>query len=187
MSPFYAAALVLNPMFRTRYINLHWPKKWRAPALAKVKKLWERYREAKIPTLTTTPFSYEKQNQGEAAEPLDTYDRIKASLKTVARPASEDEYEDYNSHESYDPGTKGALAWWYQDTQRQRWPRLSLMAIDILSIPPMSDEPERVFSGARRTVSWDRGQMEPETIEQRECLKHWKKSGILNTFINETS
>jgi hAT family protein len=59
------------------------------------------------------------------------------------------------------------------------------MAIDILSIPPMSDEPERVFSGARRTVSWDRGQMEPGTIEMRECLKHWKKSGILNTFFEE--
>jgi hypothetical protein len=59
------------------------------------------------------------------------------------------------------------------------------MAIDILLIPPMSDKPERVFSRARRTVSWDRGQMEPETMEQRECLKYWKKSGILNTFINE--
>jgi hypothetical protein len=57
------------------------------------------------------------------------------------------------------------------------------MAIDILSIPPMSDEPERVFSGARRTVSWDRGQMVPETIEMRECLKHWKKSGILDSFL----
>jgi hypothetical protein len=60
------------------------------------------------------------------------------------------------------------------------------MAIDILSIPPMSNEPERVFSGARRTVTWDRGQMEAETIEIRECLKHWKKSGILDTFF-ETS
>ena len=46
------------------------------------------------------------------------------------------------------------------------------MAINILSIPLMSDEPERVFSGARRMVSWDRGQMEPETIEVREYLKH---------------
>ena len=57
------------------------------------------------------------------------------------------------------------------------------MAIDILSIPPISDELERVFSGARRMVSWDRGQMELETIEIRECLKHWKRSGILNTFL----
>jgi hypothetical protein len=61
------------------------------------------------------------------------------------------------------------------------------MAIDILSIPPMSDEPERVFSGARRTVSWDRGKIEPKTIEIRECLKHWKKSGILDTFFEESS
>jgi hypothetical protein len=60
------------------------------------------------------------------------------------------------------------------------------MAIDILSIPPMSDEPERVFSGVRRTVSWDRGQIKPEIIEMRECLKHWKRNGILNTFFEET-
>jgi hypothetical protein len=60
------------------------------------------------------------------------------------------------------------------------------MAINILSIPPMSDEPERVFSGARHTISWDRGKMKVETIEIRECLKHWKRSGILDTFF-ETS
>jgi hypothetical protein len=29
------------------------------------------------------------------------------------------------------------------------------IALDILSIPAMSDEPERVFSGARRTISWE--------------------------------
>lgn len=41
------------------------------------------------------------------------------------------------------------------------------MAIDILSIPAMSAEPERVFSGARRTI-----------IERGECMKNWVKSGI---------
>ena len=46
------------------------------------------------------------------------------------------------------------------------------MAIDILSIPAMSDKLERVFSRARRTVTWDKGQMVPETIEWRECLKY---------------
>jgi hypothetical protein len=43
------------------------------------------------------PFSYDNQNQGKAIEPLDIYDHIKASLRTIARLASEDEYEDYNS------------------------------------------------------------------------------------------
>jgi asparagine synthetase A len=58
------------------------------------------------------------------------------------------------------------------------------MAMDILSIPAMSDEPKRVFSGARRTVSWERAQMEPKTIEMVECLKHWKRSGILRKFLD---
>jgi len=39
MSPIYAAALVLNPGYRMRYIETHWPKKWSKPILAKVKKL----------------------------------------------------------------------------------------------------------------------------------------------------
>ena len=60
------------------------------------------------------------------------------------------------------------------------------IAIDILLIPAISNKPERVFSGARCTVAWDRGQIELETIEIRECLKHWKRSRILDTFF-ETS
>jgi hypothetical protein len=60
------------------------------------------------------------------------------------------------------------------------------MAIDILSIPLMSDEPEKVFSKTRRTVNWDKGQIKPETIEMRECLKYWKKNRILNIFFEKT-
>jgi hypothetical protein len=147
--------------------------------LAAVKKLWERYQEEVIPSQADLAFSY--NNLSEPKE-LDTFDQIALSLRSVARLTSEDQYEDYNCQDSHSPGKIGALAWWLQDAQRQRWPRLALMAIDILSIPPISDEPERVFSGARRTVSWDRGQIEAETIELRECLKHWKRSGILNKF-----
>jgi hypothetical protein len=46
------------------------------------------------------------------------------------------------------------------------------MAIDILSIPAMSDEPERVFSGARRIISWEQAQLSAKNIERIECLKN---------------
>jgi hypothetical protein len=75
------------------------------------------------------------------------------------RPSSQDEYRDYTEQPPYDIGKMSALVWWGQEPQRKRWPRLSLMALDILSIPAMSDEAERVFSGARRTISWERAQM----------------------------
>jgi hypothetical protein len=70
------------------------------------------------------------------------------------------------------------LAWWLREEQQQRYPRLSKMAIDILSIPAMSAEPERVFSGARRTIAWDRCQLGGRTVERGECMKNWIKSGI---------
>ncbi len=47
------------------------------------------------------------------------------------------------------------------------------MAIDIYSIPAMSAEPERVFSGAKLTVSDQRNGLKSETIELLECLKSW--------------
>jgi hypothetical protein len=103
-----------------------------------------------IPSQADLAFPYD--NPSEPKE-LDTFDQIALYLRSVARSTSEGEYKDYNSQDSHSPRKIGALAWWLQDAQRQRWPRLALMAIDILSISPMSDEPERVFSGARRTVS----------------------------------
>ncbi|GKU09855.1 unnamed protein product, partial [Fusarium langsethiae] len=54
----------------------------------------------------------------------------------------------------------------HEEEQQQTYPRLSRMAVDILSIPAMSAEPERVFSGARRTISWDRCQLGSRTIER---------------------
>ena len=45
-------------------------------------------------------------------------------------------------------------------------------------MPPMSAEPERVFSGSRRTVDWSRCRLSPATIEKLECIKHWVKQGL---------
>jgi hypothetical protein len=57
------------------------------------------------------------------------------------------------------------------------------MTINILLILVISDKLKRVFSGARRTISWEREQLNPETVKITECLKHWKKSGILDKFL----
>jgi hypothetical protein len=55
----------------------------------------------------------------------------------------------------------------------QTFPHLSLMAIDLLSIPAMSAEPERVFSGAKLTITDQRARLQGTTIEALECLKSW--------------
>jgi len=137
-----------------------------------VKDLWEVYRES-IP-LSETPLCERKPSQN-----LSELRKLMQDMHTFTRPASQDEFEDYCNGEPYDLGKITALWWWSREEHQKRWPRLSAMALDILSIPAMSDEPERVFSGARRTISWERAQLGPETIERLECLKHWEQSGIL--------
>jgi hypothetical protein len=52
------------------------------------------------------------------------------------------------------------------------------MAINILLIPAISAELERVFLRIRRTVSWERAQIEAKNLKKVECLKHWKRNGI---------
>ena len=150
MSLFYAAALILNPANRTRYIKTHWPKKWSKPALTAVKKLWKRYKKEVIPLQSYSAFSYDTPSE---PKELDTFNQIALFLQSVTRPISEDKYKDYNSQDSYSSGKEGALAWWLSDAQKQRWPRLALMTIDILLILPISDKPERCFLGARCTVT----------------------------------
>jgi hypothetical protein len=41
------------------------------------------------------------------------------------------------------------------------------------------------ISKARRTMSWDRKQIEIKIIKIRKYLKYWKRSEILDTFFKE--
>jgi hypothetical protein len=47
------------------------------------------------------------------------------------------------------------------------------MALDILSIPAISAEPERVFSRLKITISDRRCRFGIELIEALECFKSW--------------
>ena len=61
------------------------------------------------------------------------------------------------------------------------------MAIDILSIPPLSDKIEGVFSGVRRAIPWERGSLHMETVQIQELLGNWNKNGLLHEdeYVNE--
>ena len=56
------------------------------------------------------------------------------------------------------------------------------MALDILSIPAMSADPQRLFSGAKISVSDRRNRLGIYTIEALECLKSWLK---ISTLVDE--
>lgn len=170
-SPAYGAAMLLHPSRRMAHIRRNWPKPWHKPVLDMVKAYWEEHYQA-LPIASDTAELVDK------CRSPDEYDLLAQQLDVVG-PAM-DEIDEYKSFISQTPIAidGSALVWWLREEQQLRYPRLSKMAIDILSVPAMSAEPERVFSGARRTISWDRCQLGSSTIEKGECMKSWIKSGI---------
>jgi hypothetical protein len=50
------------------------------------------------------------------------------------------------------------------------------MALDLLSIPAMSAEPERLFSETKVTLQDRRNRLGIDIIEAIECIKSWSKT-----------
>ena len=61
------------------------------------------------------------------------------------------------------------LEWW--GARREEYPRLSKLAFDLLSIPLMSAECERVFSAAKKFVTDERNKLKKDILEAIIVLK----------------
>jgi hypothetical protein len=174
--PAYGASLILHPSRRKSYILKNWPKKWHKKVFDGVEGLWSKeYKNRHAQTQ-----SQAKILTSEHTDEPDEYDLIGRELDVIMLSTlGKDEYEHFANDQPIFI-TTSALAWWSSQPQRLAYPRLSQMAIDLLSIPAMSAEAERVFSGARRQISWDRARLGGELIERMECLKHWLTKKVLD-------
>jgi hypothetical protein len=63
------------------------------------------------------------------------------------------------------------LQWW--QANEGEYPILSQMAYDLLSIPAMSDENERVFSGTKELLRDRRNALDITSVEANECFRNW--------------
>lgn len=160
-SPAYAAALVLNPSRKWSYIEHFWRPSWQMRAKDAVKKLWDDDYRPK--TLIPTP----------APDAHLTNNEFELWLRQIDTPTTiEDEYDHYCKTERV-YGYSDALSWWLEPAQLKAYPHLSKMALDILSLPAMSSDPERAFSAAKITLSDRRNKMGIQILEYLECLKSW--------------
>jgi thiazole synthase ThiGH ThiG subunit len=57
--------------------------------------------------------------------------------------------------------------------------RMAQWAYDTLSIPAMSSECERLFSGAKLTITAQRKSLLPNIIEAVEMMNSWYKRGLV--------
>ena len=59
------------------------------------------------------------------------------------------------------------------------------MALDLLSIPAMSAEVERLFSSCKITITDRRNQIGIDSVEAIEGLKSWMRKNNINFVDNE--
>ena len=166
----YTAAILLHPNRRKSYLQAAWNRDWVNPGVERATSIWQQYKKDN------------KNNDNEDLSHLNQFERFQYEIEMKQRRlkgGSFDEFERFINAPA-ESIKQGALKYWLQPSQRQSYLQLSQMAIDILSTMAMSAESERVFSGARRTVTWTRASLSGVTIEQLECLKHWQRAGLIS-------
>ncbi|KJZ68764.1 hypothetical protein HIM_11848 [Hirsutella minnesotensis 3608] len=174
-SRLYSAATVLNPSLEWAYMEQTWKEKteWIERAKSRVAQLW---RETYNST-TSCPAVRQGCAQDSNARRPNGYKTWMKEQKTTIFNMDDDEYEVYCREPVMmipDP-----LKWWLEPAQRRRFPNLSLMVVDILSIAPMSTETEKLFPKAKATVTDQRGSMGIETVNILEFLRSWDNSALI--------
>jgi len=170
----YGTALLLAPYRRLLYLERNWKVDWQRGALRRVKIDWERnYRQGdegrNERESGTTSVEMEEPDE------FDKYNQEQALLNSFT-----DEFDHFvkGAPVSLLKGTS-ALDWWLVEANRAAYSSLSRMAINMLLILLMSAEPERVFSEARRTITWSRFKLGADSVERVECLKFWVRGGLV--------
>lgn len=173
-TPIYAAALFLHPKFRFDYFKRRWNTEtlqaYQEPTLAAIRKLYnEEYRDKVTRTTLQALQTAEKEKEKKDGEE----DIFEAFLNEDTTP--QDEFDAYlNGSPTALPEDANLFKWWANSGS----PQLTQMAFDILSIPAMSSETERVFSGAKLTITPNRNRLNEDIIEATECLNRWNRAGL---------
>ena len=81
-------------------------------------------------------------------------------------------YKHYCANEHASP-----IPYWL--SKRSIWPQLTALALDLYSIPIMSNEPERVFSTTGAAVTPRRRSLLDSTIGHLMVTKQWLKTGLI--------
>ena len=185
-SPAYATSVVLDPTWKWSYFQEFWSDKpdWITNAKGAVEALWAaEYRPKPAatppPAPTPAPVLFEAVTNGSQRK-INTFTAF-----TRRRPVAVlmDEYLQY-LHEPVvpldslpEPGNP--LSYWRQRAQQRRLPNLCRMALDLLSVPAMSADTERLFSQAKLTITSQRCKLQDSTVEMLQCIRSWDKSPLL--------
>ena len=170
-TPAYVAALVLHPGQKWQYFEKRWDQQaWLESAKAKMLAFYHDWQ------FQSAPITHDDHLGGHGVGSNHEMDDLDSWLTPHDYYAAEnipgDEYEAYLT---VLPSRCDDIIGWWRDHQTI-YPKLAQMAYDLIAVPAMSAECERVFSQAKLTVSHQRNRLLETTVDAIQCLKNWLRS-----------
>jgi hypothetical protein len=181
LCPAYTVALALHPCLKLKYLRDEWQDRpeWIELAETTLQRVWETdYRgRAEAQENAAAGLGLEA---GPAEDDLflNHWQRKRRAQQHADR---RDALEIFQEEQPLEPGAvTDVIAYWARKRTDPKWKDLAKMALEFLSIPAMSAEPERVFSSAKITLDDRRCQLSDEAVNALECLKSWHRDGLIS-------
>jgi hypothetical protein len=127
-----------------------------------------------------------------AFELAQAHKQLKVSHSNMPARGAADYYQDYiesppltpaqvrNSDDNSPLAVGEIIEWW--NNRYHTWPDLARFALDVLAVPPMSDDVERLFSGASIMLERRRRRLGMDSLEANECRRACYGPLIKGTF-----
>lgn len=184
-TPVYYAAVALHPSMRWDYFEKEWEEHpdWVEKAKGMVQCLWdEEYRFLEIPSKPGSQQPKQPKLQRNSLAAHLYRKRNKGNTTDSDSPSprrSGDTFDEYKQWYAGHPedNIDDPIQYWIN--LAAQYPRLSRMALDILTVQAMSAECERLFSAAGRMVTALRNRLDAKIIELCQVLRSWHRAGLL--------
>ncbi|OWT43020.1 restless-like transposase [Pochonia chlamydosporia 170] len=180
-TPIYYTAMALHPAYRWDWFDETWSHKpsWVKRAKEMVADVWlSDYAHLEVGTTSSRSDEEPPAKRSRFFNPFEKNSRLPSSTPAYVTTIMGDEYQAWQTdREVGDSNVRDPIRYWI--TKKGRYPRLSRMALDFLTIQPMSAECERLFSAAGKMVSALRTDLDAEIIGICQVLRSWYRAGLI--------
>lgn len=160
----YAACTLLAPRGRKAYFDRNWTKQETQSIIKTVHQYWQDHHASRQGT---------SDKLIPIREPTPREIMLGRGILSIQK-THDDPFMIY-IHRASEQSEAGVLNWWLQYGPIE----LQQMALDILSIPAMSAEIERLFSSTKKLLTPDRNALSTESLEMYELLRNWWRGDII--------
>ncbi|OBS16461.1 hypothetical protein FPOA_12113 [Fusarium poae] len=180
-SPLFAASIILHPSLGMNYLEVNWASEeqlvWVRDAKIGLSDYLDRWYRCNRPVderqkmIIDTSTSLSVLRKTTEASVFKQWIKSRTA-KTTVMGSELERYLRLEPQETEDP-----IEWWM--AHQGQFPMISQLALDILAIPAMATDCERLFSLAKLTLTTQRLSMTKETLEKLQCFKNWVRHGAV--------